>query len=164
MPEKDVVLEVNDLHTYFFNRSGYSTAVDGASFTINGGETLGLSGESGLGKISTSKLLLRLEESTEGQIFLKGKDIQTFSGQEMKEYRTKVQAVFQDRWSLLSPRMKVQDIVSEAMVVNQDVTSKEAYDKVREVMEQVGLAPDQNQILSSGFSGGQRQRVAVASA
>ena len=61
----------------------------------------------------------------------------------MKEYRTKVQAVFQDRWSLLSPRMKVQDIVSEAMVVNQDVTPKEAYDKVREVMEQVGLAPDQ---------------------
>ena len=84
-----------------------------------------------------------MEEPTEGQIFLEGKDIQTFSGQEMKEYRTKVQAAFQDRWSLLSPRMKVKDIVSEAMVVNQDVTPKEAYDKVREVMEQVGLAPDQ---------------------
>ena len=84
-----------------------------------------------------------MEEPTEGQIFLEGKDIQTFSGQGMKEYRTKVQAVFQDRWSLLSPRMKVQDIVSEAIVVNQDVTPKEAYDKVREVMEQVGLAPDQ---------------------
>ena len=84
-----------------------------------------------------------MEDPTEGQIFLEGKDIQAFSGQEMKEYRTKVQAVFQDRWSLLSPRIKVQDIVSEAMVVNQDVTPKEAYDKVREVMEQVGLAPDQ---------------------
>ena len=82
----------------------------------------------------------------------------------MKEYRTKVQAVFQDPWSLLSPRMKVKDIVSEAMVVNQDVTPKEAYDKVREVMEQVSLAPGQAESYPHEFSGAQRQRVAVASA
>jgi len=134
------------------------------SFTVREGETLGIVGESGCGKTTTAKLLLRLEEPTGGQIFLEGKDIQAFDGQEMKEFRSKVQAVFQDPWSSLSPRMKVKDIVSEALVVNQDVTAKEAYDKVREVMEQVGLAPDQAELYPHEFSGGQRQRVAVASA
>jgi len=78
---------------------GHVRAVDGVSFTINKGETLGLVGESGCGKTTTSKLLLRLEEPTGGQIFLEGKDIQTFGRQEMKEYGSKAQAVFQDPWS-----------------------------------------------------------------
>lgn len=143
---------------------GHVRAVDGVSFGINQGETLGLVGESGCGKTTTSKLLLRLEAPTGGRIFLDGKDIQTLSGPELKEYRTQVQAVFQDPWSSLSPRMKVKDIVSEALVVNKDVTRAEAYDRVREVMEQVGLAADQAELYPHEFSGGQRQRIAVASA
>ena len=93
-----------------------------------------------------------------------GEDIQTFTGSKFKEYRTQVQAVFQDPWSSLSPRMKVKDIVSEALVVNRDVTQKDAYDRVKEVMEQVGLAPEQAELYPHEFSGGQRQRIAVASA
>ena len=143
---------------------GHVRAVDGVDFTINTGETMGLVGESGCGKTTTSKLLLRLENPSGGQIYLEGEDIQTFTGSKFKEYRTQVQAVFQDPWSSLSPRMKVKDIVSEALVVNRDVTQKDAYDRVKEVMEQVGLAPEQAELYPHEFSGGQRQRIAVASA
>ena len=143
---------------------GHVRAVDGVDFTINTGETMGLVGESGCGKTTTSKLLLRLEDPTGGQINLEGEDIQTFTGSKFKEYRTQVQAVFQDPWSSLSPRMKVKDIVSEALVVNRDVSQKDAYDRVKEVMEQVGLAPEQAELYPHEFSGGQRQRIAVASA
>ena len=143
---------------------GHVRAVDGVDFTINTGETMGLVGESGCGKTTTSKLLLRLENPAGGQIYLEGEDIQTFTGSKFKEYRSQVQAVFQDPWSSLSPRMKVKDIVSEALVVNRDVTQKDAYDRVKEVMEQVGLAPEQAELYPHEFSGGQRQRIAVASA
>jgi oligopeptide/dipeptide ABC transporter ATP-binding protein len=143
---------------------GYVQAVDGINFTIKQGETLGLVGESGCGKTTTSKLILRLEKPTEGQILLECRDIQSFKGTELQDYRTMVQAVFQDPWSSLSPRMRVRDIVAEPLVVNRQVTAKERDERVGEVLRQVGLHPEQANNYPHEFSGGQRQRIAVASA
>ena len=166
------LMRIEDLRKYFpvtkglimMKTVGHVQAVDGINFVVNEGETLGLVGESGCGKTTTSKLILRLEEPTGGRILLDGNDIQGFKGQELKEFRTQVQAVFQDPWSSLSPRMRVRDIVSEALVVNRDVTNQERDDRVEEVMTQVGLHKAQADLYPHEFSGGQRQRVAVASA
>jgi len=143
---------------------GHVQAVDGISFSINHGETMGLVGESGCGKTTTTKLILKLENPTEGNIYLNGEDIGLFRGQSLREFRTQVQAVFQDPWSSLSPRMKVRDIVSEALVVNRTVSRQQKDDRVEEVLNQVGLHQGQADLYPHEFSGGQRQRVAVASA
>ena len=130
MVESKPLLEVKNLKKHFpvneglilMKTVGYVQAVDGISFSIKQGQTLGLVGESGCGKTTTSKLILRLERPTEGQVLLDGQDIYDLKGQALKDYRTDVQAVFQDPWSSLSPRMRVKDIVSEPLIVNRKVS------------------------------------------
>jgi oligopeptide/dipeptide ABC transporter ATP-binding protein len=143
---------------------GWVKAVDGISFSIPQGETLAIVGESGCGKTTTAKLILRLEHPTAGHVWVDGKDVHTLRGDELREYRTTVQAVFQDPWSSLSPRMRVRDIVAEPLVVNRQVSSQEVKDRVAEILGRVGLRPQQAELYPHEFSGGQRQRVAVASA
>jgi oligopeptide/dipeptide ABC transporter ATP-binding protein len=143
---------------------GWVKAVDGISFSVPQGETLAIVGESGCGKTTTAKLILRLEEPTEGQVLVDGKNIHALTGSELQEYRTTVQAVFQDPWSSLSPRMRVREIVAEPLVINGQASGKVVKERVAETLERVGLRPQQADLYPHEFSGGQRQRIAVASA
>ncbi len=143
---------------------GWVKAVDDISFALQQGETLALVGESGCGKTTTAKLILRLEQPTSGEVLMDGKDVHALRGNDLREYRTMVQAVFQDPWSSLSPRMRVRSIVAEPLVINQKVSRAQVDERVREVIASVGLRPEQANLYPHEFSGGQRQRIAMASA
>jgi oligopeptide/dipeptide ABC transporter ATP-binding protein len=148
-----------------FSRTlGHVKAVDDISFEIRAGETLGLVGESGCGKTTTSRMILNLEEPTEGQILLDGEPIHGLRGEALKAYRTKVQAVFQDPWSSLNPRMTASRIIAESLIVTKWGDKEKIAARVAGLLKQVGLRPDQAQQYPHEFSGGQRQRVALAAA
>ncbi len=147
-----------------FSRTlGHVKAVDGVSFTLRAGETVGLVGESGCGKTTTSKLILNLEAPTEGEVFLDGKPIHGLSGAELIAFRATVQAVFQDPWSSLNPRMTVGRTIAESLIVN-GWTRERINARVSELLQQVGLRPEQATQYPHEFSGGQRQRIALAAA
>jgi oligopeptide/dipeptide ABC transporter ATP-binding protein len=165
------LLEVRDLEKHFpvggslFGKTrGVVKAVDGISFTINAGETLGLVGESGCGKTTTAKLVLAAEEPTAGTIEFEGRPIAERSGADLQDYRRKVQVVFQDPYSSLSPRMRVGDIIAEPIKAHEGLSSAEARARVADLLELVGLRPDAARLFPHEFSGGQRQRLAIARA
>jgi len=139
-------------------------AVDGVSFDVGEGETLALVGESGCGKTTTAKLILALDTPTSGTIRLGDTDVQNLHGEAYRHYREQVQAVFQDPWSSLNPRMRVKEIVSEPLVVNRRRSRRDIRARVAEVLEAVGLNPAHADRFPHEFSGGQRQRIALASA
>lgn len=139
-------------------------AVDNVSFNLEHGKTLALVGESGCGKTTLARMLLKLLTPTAGQVFVEGKDVGEMTGADLREFRTNVQAVFQDPWASLSPRMRVFDIVAETLVINQKLTKGELTKRVDEALLAVGLRPEQAKNFPHEFSGGQRQRIAIASA
>ena len=143
---------------------GMVKAVDGVSFTIPEGRTYSLVGESGCGKTTTSRQLLMVERPTEGQIMFQGRLMDEFTRDEKKEFHASVQAVFQDPWSSLNPRMRVGAIISEPLITHQDLTKQEVKTQVSELLEVVGLHAVHSDRYPHEFSGGQRQRIAIARA
>ena len=137
-------------------------AVDGVSFAIMRGETLGLVGESGCGKSTVGRCLLRLIEPTAGQVEFAGRDVLSLGKNEMRQLRRQMQIVFQDPYASLNPRMKVGDIVGEPLVIHKIGTKTERVDRVRSLLQRVGLNPDYSKRYPHEFSGGQRQRIGVA--
>ena len=165
------VLEVADLKKHFPVKKGvirrtvgYVYAVDGVSFRVGEGETLGLVGESGCGKSTVARTVLRLLEPTAGTIRLAGHDITHLGKAALRPHRRDMQIIFQDPFSSLNPRMSAGDIVAEPLEVHGLVRGREKADRVAQLFEQVGLSPAQMKSFPHEFSGGQRQRVSIARA
>lgn len=166
------LLEIKGLKKYFPELGGISgkkvlsevKALDGVSFTINRGETLGIVGESGCGKSTMGRTILKLLEPTSGEIYFEGKDITGLSPKEMIIHRKDIQMIFQDPFASLNPRMKVFDIIEEPLINFGVTDKKERHQRVFEVADQVGLSKEQLTRLPHEFSGGQRQRIGIARA
>ena len=165
------VLEVRDLKKHFpikkgllRRTAGYVYAVDGVSFSVNEGETLGLVGESGCGKSTVARTVMRLVEPTEGSIRLAGHDITHLGNADMRPHRRQMQIIFQDPFASLDPRMSAGDIVGEPLLVHAIGERSERADKVAALFQQVGLRPAQMRSFPHEFSGGQRQRICIARA
>jgi peptide/nickel transport system ATP-binding protein/oligopeptide transport system ATP-binding protein len=171
MSEERALLEVTDLVKQYPVRSGLLQrkagtvhAVDGVSFSLQTGETLGLVGESGCGKSTVARSVLRLVEPTGGRIQLDGTDITHLSKTEMRPHRRAMQIVFQDPFASLNPRMTAGDIVGEPLSVHGLASGREKQERVAKLFAQVGLRPDQMRNFPHQFSGGQRQRICIARA
>ncbi|MFL5281624.1 MAG: ABC transporter ATP-binding protein [Rhodopila sp.] len=148
----------------FGARRGTIRAVDGISFAIEPGQTLGLVGESGCGKTTTAKLVLDLEQPSGGSICFEGRDLAALDGPARRHYRRSVQAVFQDPYASLNPRMRISAIIAEPLITNEAVSGAVVDKRVRTLLDMVGLPERSADLFPHEFSGGQRQRIAIARA
>ena len=171
MEEKLTLLEVRNLKKYFPLRkgilsraAGWVQAVDGVGFTLKHGETLGLVGESGCGKTTVGRCLLRLIEPSEGEIQFEGKDLLKMDREILRKVRARLQIIFQDPYSSLNPRMTLEEIIAEPLRNHTQGSRREIRDRVSFLMEKVGLRPEQVRRYPHEFSGGQRQRIGIARA
>jgi oligopeptide transport system ATP-binding protein len=168
----DVLLEVRNLVKHFTvggglfgGQPGLVRAVDGVSFSIRRGETLGLVGESGCGKTTTGRCILQLERPTSGQVLFEGRDLTTLDDRALRAVRRRIQVIFQDPYSSLNPRMTVGEIIAEPLAVHGIVkTAAGRRDRVRDLLNRVGLLPQHGTRYPHQMSGGQRQRVGIARA
>ncbi len=173
LKEAEILVEVQDLKVHFpvyfgtlvKKKIGDIKAVDGVSFFIRRGETLGLVGESGSGKTTTGNALLQLERPTGGKIFFEGEEVTQWEAKAIRKLRRRMQIIFQDPFSSLDPRMKVTDIIGEPLVIHGMAGSRAEYrEKTAELLRLVGLEPSMGDRYPHEFSGGQRQRIGVARA
>ncbi|MDP3488003.1 MAG: dipeptide/oligopeptide/nickel ABC transporter ATP-binding protein, partial [Bacillota bacterium] len=167
----DNLLEVSNLVKYFPLKGGFLKkttnfvkAVDGVSFFIRRGETLGIVGESGCGKTTTGRTILRLHEPTKGEILFDGIDLRKLKAEELRKKRKDMSIIFQDPYSSLNPRMTIGDIIGEPLLVHGMTNSKQRIAAVHAMLEEVGLAPYHYRRFPHEFSGGQRQRIGIARA
>lgn len=168
---EEVILKVDNLKKYFPIKSGvfsktvgHVKAVDGVSFKINKGETLGLVGESGCGKSTTGRAVLRLFDKTSGNVYFEGENLFTLNKKELRDLRPKMQMIFQDPYSSLNPRLSVGELVGEALLNHKMCSKEELSNRVVETIEKCGLASYHMKRYPHEFSGGQRQRIGIARA
>jgi oligopeptide/dipeptide ABC transporter ATP-binding protein len=169
MTDRAPLFEARNLTKHFPVRRGFLAkplgvvrAVDGVNFSIGTGKTLGVVGESGCGKTTTAKLVLRLENPTGGSLLFDGQDISGLEGRDVMQYRKAVQAVFQDPFASLNPRMRVDAIIAEPLITHERLDSTEVDKRIARLIDLVGLPERSAKLFPHEFSGGQRQRIAIA--
>ncbi|WP_105615693.1 ABC transporter ATP-binding protein [Vallitalea okinawensis] len=164
MSDQKALLQVNNLKKYFLINHQQLKAVDGLTFDIYEGETLGLVGESGCGKSTAGRTILKLYEATDGSVIFNNMDIYNLPKSKMKDIRRQMQIIFQDPYASLNPRMTVEDIIGEPIDVHKLASGKERQSRIQELLELVGLNAEHMGRFPHEFSGGQRQRIGIARA
>jgi len=166
-----ILIDVKGLKKYFPVEAGLFMrkiadlkAVDDVSFNIMRGESMGLVGESGCGKTTVGRCILRLIEPTAGKVYFDGTDITSLEKEELRTFRSQMQLIFQDPYSSLNPRLTVGDIISEPLLIHQKIDKKDINERIRRLMVEVGLSPSQSRRYPHEFSGGQKQRISIARA